>query len=157
MSIYAFYAPRPDLAARALRDKKFDAFSVMQLSRRKQSRHVRKETASTQEAIVAINGYVFVRGDVDFFSISRIRLVGRPFQFAPFPRSAARWLTTDLPRDLFPDTETAERIAAKVSRKLSLGDEVMMLDKKAKVRAIEGERILLDMGILGASKVWLAA
>ena len=162
MTLFAFRAPRPLMAASALRDMGFDSFAIMRMDRRAVARNVRKSTACERKPVCAVPGYVFAHGPVDFYQIAANRHVGRPLSFdgyiKPLPHSAALWLTEGLPRGLFHDTDINRYMNAPVTPKVNAGDVVNIhaggfAGYQVKVDAVDGGELLLALAMLGGKRV----
>jgi len=162
MTLFAFRAPRPLMAASALRDMGFDSFAIMRMDRRAVARNVRKSTACERKPVCAVPGYVFAHGPVDFYQIAANRHVGRPISFdgqiRPLPYSAEQWLTDGLPRGLFHDTEMARYMNAPPVPTVSPGDVVNihaggLAGYQVTVDAVDGTDLLLTLRMLGGGKV----
>lgn len=95
MNWYAYTAMYPVKAAHELREAQYEAFALMRLDRRRQTRHVKAKGSQVLKPIVAVPGYVFVR-DPSMWALSRMKHVGQPIRFcgrpSALPPQAVQWI-----------------------------------------------------------------
>ena len=152
MTLTAYTAMHPKLAAEEIRKHKFQAFAIMMLDRRRKARTIKAKVA---KEIVALGGYVFVINP-DPWTLSKLKHVGQPVRFAGrtavIPPRQAQWLLNP-PQGLFHDNDPPLCLTRPEPPLVKVGDTVRLTlaceRVEAPVLSVDGHTLLLRIAMLG--------